>query len=138
MKIQLKETSAYNYQLTNEAGAQMHAQATPKMSGNNENFRPMEMLLGGIASCSVIDLRLILEKQRQQIDDIQVAVEGLRDEQDVPSCFNAITLHYTLVGQIDPTKATKALELALFKYCSVQKHLSTLAKIDYTLTVNPK
>ena len=137
MKITLKETSAYNYQLTNPAGAQIHAQATPEMSGNSDGFRPMEMLLGGIASCSVVDLRLILDKQRQQIDDIQVTVEGLRDEQDVPSCFNAITLHYTLVGTIDTTKATKALELALFKYCSVQKHLATLAQIDYTLTINP-
>ena len=133
--VTLKESSAYNFDLENDSGSVMKAQSKPAMSGVDDSFRPMEMLLGAIAACSSIDLRLILEKQRQRIDDIEITVEGKREDSKVPASFQEITLHYNLTGNIDATKAKKAVELALYKYCSVQKHLAGLAKIDHTLKV---
>lgn len=133
--VKLEEGSAYNYQLSNESGSVMQAQSKAAMSGVDDSFRPMEMLLGAVAACSAIDLRLILQKQRQRIDGLEVSVEGTRSDNEVPASFQAITLHYSLIGDIDAAKAEKAVELALYKYCSVQQHLSGLAKIDYSLKV---
>jgi putative redox protein len=74
----------------------------------------MELVLMALGSCSVFDLHSILVKQRQQIDDIQVEVEGKRRE-EVPQVFTDIHINFFLKGDIDEVKATKAAELAVKK-----------------------
>lgn len=85
--------------------------------------RPMELVLMALGSCSVLDLVTILKKQRQQIDNVQVEVEGQRRE-TIPQVFTAIQILFRLSGDIDQNKAEKAAELAVKKYCSVHDMLS--------------
>ncbi|MNL21445.1 hypothetical protein D3C87_1427350 [compost metagenome] len=89
-----------------------------------------------LGSCSVFDLSSILTKQRQEIEDIQVEVEGKRRE-EIPNIFTDIHISFYLKGNIDEIKAQKAAELAVKKYCSVHDMLAAGGiHITYSLKIN--
>jgi len=93
----------------------------------------MELVLMALGSCSALDLVSILKKQRQQIADMQISVEGKRRDA-VPAVFTAIHLTFRLTGDIDREKAIKAAELAVKKYCSVHDMLAA-GGVDITYEV---
>jgi len=102
------------------------------ISGDNSpGVSPMQTLLLGLGSCSTIDVVMILEKGRQQLDDIEVEIEGKRAE-ELPRPYETIHMHYTLKGKnLDTKKVERALELSTEKYCGVHATLSGVAKITY-------
>ena len=138
MAFTLQETKPYVYAATNDAGATVTVTATPKLSGDTVGMRPTELLPAALAACTSIDLRLILEKQRQRLDALDVAIDMQRDKSQTPQVITHITLHYHLQGDIDAGKAKRALDLASEKYCTVYKHLSPTIAITYQLSINDK
>jgi putative redox protein len=100
----------------------------------------MQMLLMALAGCSAIDIISILKKQRQQIDDFQIEVEGEREDiEEVAKIFTDIKIHFQFKGKVEPEKAKRAVELSMEKYCSVEKTLRLAgAKIDHKIFVNEK
>jgi putative redox protein len=75
-------------------------------------------VLSAVGSCSSIDIILLLRKQRQDLQDIRIAVTGTRREEE-PRIFTAIHVAYILVGDIDEKKAERACRLSMEKMCSV-------------------
>lgn len=113
----------------------VHIDGSPEIGGEGLGVRPMELVLMALGSCSALDLVSILKKQRQQVDDIRIDVEGQRREA-VPHIFTAIHLSFQLQGTIDPVKAEKAAELAVKKYCSVHDMLAAGGvTITYGVTI---
>ena len=108
----------------------VHIDGSPDIGGEGLGARPMELVLMALGSCSALDLVSILKKQRQQIDDLQISVEGTRREA-IPNVFTRIHISFALKGTIDPVKAEKAAELAVKKYCSVHDMLAA-GGIDIT------
>ncbi len=96
----------------------------------------MDMLLRGIAGCSSIDVVMILKKQKIELEDLQVEVEGFREDGAVPNVFKKIHLNFMLKGDVTPQKALRAVELSMDKYCSVAKMLEKAAEISYEVYVN--
>jgi len=103
--------------------------------GDNFGVRPMQMLLMGLGGCSAIDIVTILKKQRQQIDDFKIEIEGDREQGQEPSLWENIRINYFLKGKIEPEKAKRACELSMGKYCSVA---ATLLKSGTKITWNVK
>ena len=97
--------------------------------------RPMELVLMALGSCSALDLVSILKKQRQQLEDVKIDVKGKRRD-EVPNIFTDIHITFYLKGVIDLTKAEKAAELAVKKYCSVHDMLAAGGvNITYSIEV---
>lgn len=96
---------------------------SPAIGGQDLGVRPMELVLMALGSCSSLDLLSILKKQKQEVINVNVAVEGNRADK-VPAVFTNIHMVFTLTGQIDQVKAEKAAELAVKKYCSVHDMLA--------------
>jgi len=95
----------------------------------------MELVLMALGSCSALDLVNILKKQRQQVDDVKIDVDGQRRE-TIPNIFTDIHISFYLKGDIDPAKAEKAAELAVKKYCSVHDMLAAGGvKITYSIEI---
>lgn len=105
------------------SNVKIHIDGSPDIGGEGLGARPMELVLMALGSCSVLDLISILKKQKQEILDVQIEVEGKRVDA-IPAVFTDIHLVFKLKGNIDELKANKAAELAVKKYCSVHDMLA--------------
>lgn len=125
MNISLKRTNdAVHFEGSSQTtDVKVHIDGSPEIGGEGLGVRPMELVLMALGSCSALDLVIILKKQRQQIDDLQIEVSGKRRD-EVPNIFTHIHITFRLSGQIDLAKAEKAGELAVKKYCSVHDMLA--------------
>lgn len=96
---------------------------------------PVELLLLAAATCSAADVVLILQKQRVRLAALDVTVRGTRRETE-PRRYTAIVFHFTIRGEgADETKARRAIDLSLEKYCSVVASLAPDISISYDVTV---
>ncbi|NEU09841.1 OsmC family protein [Flavihumibacter sp. R14] len=108
-------------------------EGSPAMGGHGQGVRPMELVLMALASCTSLDLVQILRKQRQIIEDMSIIAEGVRTDK-IPQVFTSIHLTIKLKGDIDQTKAERAAELAVKKYCSVHDMLAA-GGVDITYSI---
>ncbi|MCU0390564.1 MAG: OsmC family protein [Thermoflexibacter sp.] len=137
MKIEIQRINQdYHLEASNEIGNKLYMDGSVEIGGGNLAFRPMQMLLAAIGGCSSIDVISILKKQKQEVTDYHVTVDGEREKGKEPSLFTDIHLHFALKGNhLDQDKVKKAIELSLEKYCSVAKTLEKTAKITYSFSV---
>lgn len=137
MRIQLnRQNKAVHLTATNETGHLVHLDGSETIGGENQGFRPMQMLLVALGSCASMDVISILQKQKQMIDDYRVIVDGEREEGVVPSLFNEIHVRFDLNGEVDEKKIRRAISLSMSKYCSVTKTLEKTATITSSYTLN--
>ena len=126
---------AVHMKATNEDGAAIHIDGSSIVGGENNGFRPMQLLLAGLGSCSSIDIISILKKQKQPLEDIRVLVDGEREKDKTPSLFKDIHIHFILQGNLDEKKVKRAVDLSMNTYCSVTKTLEKTAKITYSFEI---
>ena len=137
MKVELKRVNdAVHFEASAPSSSvKVHIDGSPELGGEGLGVRPMEMVLMALASCSALDLVSILKKQKQDLKDFSVSVEGQRRE-ELPPVFTKINMSFTLTGDIDQAKAERAAELAVKKYCSVHDMLvAGGVEINYTIDI---
>lgn len=138
MQVQLvRVDDAFHFEAVGASGVAQHIDGAVDIGGHNAGARPMEMLLMGLASCSAIDMILILQKQKQVIDDFRMTVDGLRRKGATPSPFQKIHITYTLTGQLDESRVKRAIDLSMDKYCSATAQFRPTAEITYSFELNP-
>lgn len=135
MKVSLQRlNNDYHFETKNERGDVVYLDN--KSEENPQGSSPMDLILRGIAGCSSIDVVMILKKQKVELEDLQVEVEGFREDGAVPNVFKRIHLHFLLKGETTAAKALRAVGLSMEKYCSVSKMLEKAADITYSITLN--
>jgi len=135
MEIELTRNKAqFEFTATNNQ-AQLPICASPVLGATQNGFRPMELLLVGLASCLSIDVLTILYKQKQDITKYQVKVKATRKEAE-PPIFENITVSLYVLGKVSDIKLKKALELTKEKYCSVYHILKPTAQIQTQYFIN--
>jgi putative redox protein len=96
---------------------------------------PMLTLLLAAASCTGSDVVIVLRKMRVDLQSFSIDVAGTRREQE-PRRYIAIHFVYRLAGAgLDETKARRAIDLSLEKYCSVMHSLAPDIKVTYDLAL---
>lgn len=137
MKIEIKRSDdKFRMLAKNESGNELIMDASREAGGEESGFRPMQLLLSALGGCSTIDILLILKKQKQSVESFEVEVNGDREKVEEYSLFRNIELHFKISGEVDRSKAEKAIQLSLDKYCSVAKTLEPTAKITHKLSIN--
>lgn len=132
-KVTWKEDLSFDG--TADTGFTLPLGASPIVGGKNDGFRPMELILLGLASCTAMDVISILIKKKQDVTRFEVEVEADRAEEH-PKVFTQIRLHFTLAGkQIDPAAVERSIELSSTKYCSAQAMLGQVVPIEIKSTV---
>lgn len=140
MEVTIKRVNdAFHFEAVGLSNVPNHMDANPEIGGVQAGARPMEMLLMGLGGCSAIDVLLILKKQRQEVLDFAVKVSG--DREKIPgtemSPFRKIHLHFLITGEIDPTKAEKAIQMSMEKYCSATAQFQASATISSSFDILP-
>lgn len=138
MKVELKRLDdAFHFEAKNEEGMSMYFDGSPKIGGHGKGVGPMQSLLMAIGGCSAIDIVLILKKQKQEITDFEISIEGEREKDAEPSLWKTVNIQFKLKGKIEKEKAERAVKLSMEKYCSVSQTLEKAgAKITYSVSVN--
>jgi putative redox protein len=107
----------------------------PESGGRNMGFRPMELMLLGLGSCSAFDVMMILKRGREVVTDCVVELEGTRAETD-PKVYTAVELIYKVSGKnLDRNKVERAVNLSAEKYCSASKMFGMTAKLTHRIEV---
>lgn len=137
MKVNLSRVNKdYLFEVINDNGHKVLLDNKSKKEGKVEGISPMELLLAGLAGCSSIDIIAILNKQKINLTDLKMDVEGDRIPDVVPSLFYKIKVNVRLEGDIPPGKAKRAVSLSFDKYCSVAKTLEYSTPIKYSIFLN--
>ena len=131
-----RKSGEFHLESTNQAGVTIDSDGAPDIGGQGKGLRPMELLLASLASCSAIDIILIMKKQRQKLEDIKIDVNAERISVNHHSEFSSIHLSFHFYGDIKEEKAKKAIDLSLDEYCSVAQILNKTAKITYDFDIN--
>jgi putative redox protein len=109
--------------------------ADPSGGGDNDGFRPTELLLVGLAGCTAMDVISILSKKRQNVTSFEVKAHGERAAQD-PKRFTSFLVEYVVRGEgIDPAAVERAVELSETKYCSVMATLRLAGPVERKITI---
>jgi putative redox protein len=130
----VRKQGDFGFEGTDANGHTVRMDSNNESGGENFGIRPMQMLLMGLGGCSAIDIVMILKKQRQEVDDFSIHIEGEREAGKEPSLWKQVKIVFTLTGKIDAEKATRACELSMNKYCSVAETLK-LSGTDLTWEV---
>ena len=132
-----REQLDYGFVSTDANNHTVNMDTSPETGGKNYGFRPMQLLLSALAGCSAIDVISILNKQRQMVTDYKMKVHGERQAGVEPSLWTKIEIEFHLFGEIDATKAQRAADLSIEKYCSVAATLRAAgAHISWKVFVN--
>jgi putative redox protein len=129
-RVELNRVGSLRFQCVNSEGKSAVIDGPSLMGGEDDGVRPMEMILMGLAGCSSFDVLNILKKQRIEVQDLKIEVEGKRAE-TIPSVFTDILVRFIVKGDIPQTKLDKAIKLSMEKYCSVSHMLSASVSIHH-------
>lgn len=136
MKITLKRLdAAYHMEAVNEDESKIETDGSPAIGGSDKGMRPMQLLLAAAGSCSSIDIISILNKQKQQLGNLEVEVTAEREKDKVPALFTDIHIHFKLSGELAEDKVKRAVNLSMEKYCSVVKILEKTAKVTSSFEI---
>ena len=135
MKITIDHLNDMHMEAQNEEGGLIRMDGSTEIGGLEGGFSPMQLLLAGVGGCSAIDIIGILKKQRQDLQDLKVEVEGDRQSVEEYSEFTDIHIKYTFTGDLDPDKVERAINLSLDKYCSVSKTMEKTSDISHSYEI---
>lgn len=135
MKITIDHLEDLHMEAQNEEGGLIRMDGTTDIGGLEGGFSPMQLLLAGVGGCSAIDIIGILKKQKQDLQDLQVEVDGDRQSKDTYSEFTTIHINYIFTGDLDESKVERAINLSLDKYCSVTKTLEKTSDISHSYEI---
>jgi len=120
IKIEVNRVDdAYAFEGKDSNGHIVRMDAAVQIGGHNSGIRPMQLLLMSLGGCSGIDIVSILKKQRQEVTDFNISIEGEREEGKEPALWKKVNVIFKFTGNVDEEKAKKACALSIDKYCSV-------------------
>jgi putative redox protein len=116
-------------------GFQLPLGTDPEVSGDDDGFRPMELLAIGLAGCTAMDVISIMGKKRQVVTAFDVQVHAKRTTEH-PKVFTQATIEYTASGHdIDEMALVRSIELSVTRYCPAHAMFSKLFPIQFEYSI---
>lgn len=120
---------------TADTGFSLPLGADPAVGGDNDGFRPMELMAISLAGCTAMDVIAILQKKRQEVTGFEVKVHAERAD-EFPKVFTHLTVEYIVTGHnVDPTAVERSIELSAAKYCPAQAMLAKAVAIEHKYSI---
>ncbi len=120
---------------TADTGFTVPLGADPSVGGDNDGFRPMELMAISLAGCTAMDVISILQKKRQDITAFEVRIHA-EQAQDHPHVFTKVLVEYLVTGHnVQQAAVERAIELSETKYCPAQAMLHKAVSIEHTYQI---
>jgi putative redox protein len=120
---------------TSDSGFTLPLGTSPEVGGENDGFKPMELMAISLGGCTAMDVISIMRKKRQEITAYEVHVHTERAENH-PKVFTEATILYQVTGHAIEEKAVRrAIQLSAERYCPAQGMLNRVMpiKLDYEI-----
>ena len=120
---------------TADSGFTLPLGTTPSVGGDDDGFRPMELIALGLAGCTAMDVISILRKKRQDVTAFEVRVHANQAE-DHPRVFSNMHIEYVVTGrEVDRAAVERAIELSETKYCPAQAMFRKVVSITSAYSI---
>ncbi len=117
-KVTWKQRLSFTGTASSGFGVPLGAETT--VGGEEDGFRPMELIAAGLAGCTAMDVISILQKKRQQVTAFEVQIHTARAGEH-PKVFTSAVIDYILTGtNLDEAAVRRAIELSAERYCPAQ------------------
>lgn len=93
---------------------------------------PVGLLIESVAACAAIDVVLILQKGREDLEGLSVTADATRAE-NPPRYVTRLEFEFRVRGDVDEAKARRAVMLSFEKYCSVYHSLRKDIELEWNL-----
>ncbi len=131
MTVVVKWQGKMAFKAKTEGGHSVLMDASPDVGGEDLGPRPMEMVLMGLGGCTGIDVVLMLQKGKQDVEDCQIEIMSERSD-TVPKVYRSIHVHFKVTGRaLNEKKVKRAVDLSAEKYCSVSKMLEATVALSH-------
>lgn len=115
---------------TADTGFKVPLGAPQDVGGNEDGFRPIELMAVSLAGCTAMDVISILQKKRQEITGFEVIVHADRAEEH-PKVFTRARIVYFVTGrEVSEQALLRAIELSATRYCPAQGMLDKVFPIE--------
>jgi putative redox protein len=127
--------SRMSFDGSSDSGFVVPLGASPEVGGDDDGFRPMELIAIGLAGCTAMDVISILEKKKQIVTGFEVIVHAIQSTEH-PKVFTSIEIEYLVHGKaIDRSAVERAVDLSESKYCPAQAMLGKAVPITHKITI---
>lgn len=135
MKAVVTWDHGLTFEGTADTGFTVNMGGSTAVGGDDDGFRPMELILTGLIGCTAMDVISILKKKRQNVTNFRVTADA--DQADGhPHVFTNIRIHYIVEGHnIDAAAVERAMQLSETSYCPAQAMLSQVVNMELTYEI---
>ncbi|GAC1463460.1 MAG: OsmC family protein [Chloroflexota bacterium] len=117
-------------------GVSVALDADAAHGGTGAGFRPLELMLVSLGSCTGMDVISILRKKRQKVTRYLVEVSATQAEKH-PHVFTSVAIRHIFQGEdLTDEAVRRAIELSETTYCPAFAMLSKATTIQSTYEIH--
>ena len=130
MNAEVQWKSRLSFTGTADSGFELPLGSYPEVGGDDDGFRPMELMALSLAGCTAMDVISIMSKKRQEVSEFRVKALTERANEH-PKVFTKIVIEYHIAGkEISETALRRSIELSAESYCPAQAMLGKIIPLE--------
>jgi putative redox protein len=122
------DTRLYRTEIKSASGNIVIADEPLEVGGKNLGFSPSELLASSLAACTLITLRMYINRKQWNVSEINITVDF---EKDPDKKVSLLTRKIEIIGEVD--EAQKQRLTAIANGCPIHKTLTNTIQIQTTL-----
>ncbi|WP_316634657.1 OsmC family protein [uncultured Flavobacterium sp.] len=123
------DTRLYRTEIKSSSGNILIADEPQEVGGKNLGFSPLELLASSLAACTLITLRMYINRKEWNVSEINVKVDFERDPNKKVTLF---IRKIEIIGEVDEAQKERLTTIA--NGCPIHKTLTNTIEIKTTLT----
>lgn len=130
MKATVEWKGKMSFSGTSDSGFSVDLGTYTEFGGDDDGFRPLELMAISLAGCTAMGVISILKKKRQDVTAFKVKVDAARTDSH-PKVFTNAKIHYLVTGKnIDEKAVLRAIQLSAERYCPAQSMLAQVFPME--------
>jgi putative redox protein len=122
------DTRKYRTEIKSASGNIVIADEPQEVGGKNLGFSPSELLASALASCTLITLRMYIDRKQWDVTEINISVDF---EKNTEQNISLLSRKIEIIGNVDEAQKERLLKIA--NSCPIHKTLTNTIQIQTTL-----
>ena len=129
VKVSTQWKGNLQFESDNPNGMTVMTDNSPEEGQKANGLGPKAMMLASLAGCSGLDVIMILEKMKEEVEDFKM-VTTAEQTYEHPRYYKKVHVDYHFYGKkLNEKKIKKAVTLSVEKYCGVMEMFRHFAEV---------